>query len=224
MRTPLTFTLVLVALLAAAPAARAEGKLVYNRDVRPILSDNCFACHGNDKNHVKGKLKLNDRESATARKAIVPGKPDESEMIARILSKDAEEVMPPPESHKTLKPAQIEILKRWVAEGAEYQPHWAYITPARPAVPAVKDDGKWARTPVDRFVLAELERRGFKPSAEADKVTLIRRVTLDLTGLSPTPAEVDAFVADPAPDAYEKLVDRLLASPRYGERMAVPWL
>jgi mono/diheme cytochrome c family protein len=216
----------LLACLATAggPALAADdGPLVYNRDIRPILSDNCFACHGNDKNHVKGKLRLNDRDAAISRKAIVPGKPDESEMIARIISNDPDDIMPPPDSHKVLTPAQKDLIKRWVAEGAVYQPHWAYIVPAQPPLPAVKN-AQWAANPIDRFVLAELERRKLQPAQAADKATLIRRVTLDLTGLPPTPEDVSAFVNDPAPDAYEKLVDRLLASPRFGERMAAPWL
>ncbi|MDB5295882.1 MAG: Protein of unknown function (DUF1553)/Protein of unknown function (DUF1549)/Planctomycete, partial [Phycisphaerales bacterium] len=207
----------------ACPVWGADEKVVYNRDVRPILSDNCFHCHGNDKNHIKGKLLLNDRDAAIKKKAIVPGKPGESEAIARILSDDPEEVMPPPDSHKTLTPNQKDVLKRWVAQGAGYQPHWAYVPLARPAVPAVKD-AAWGRNPIDAFVRANLEAKSLAPSADADKRTLLRRLSLDLVGLPPTPAEVDAFLADPRPDAYERQVERLLASPHYGERMAVPWL
>jgi hypothetical protein len=223
---------------AAPPAANgsspdgpaADAPIVYNRDIRPILSDNCFHCHGNDKNKIKGKLRLNDRDAAVARKAIVPGKPDESELVGRIFSKDPDELMPPAESHKTLTEAQKNVLKRWVAEGATYQPHWAYIMPVRPAVPAVAapgpaaDAAKAAVHPIDAFVVAELAKRKLTLSPEADRRTLLRRLSLDLIGLPPTPAEVDAFLADKSPDAYEKQVDRLMASPHYGERMAAPWL
>src|SRR4051812_18112003 len=159
LRLQLLVACLIIPISTSARAADAPAKLVYNRDIRPILSDNCFHCHGNDKNKIKGKLRLNDREAAVAKKAIVPGKPDESELVSRIFSKDEEEIMPPPESQKKLSDAQKATLKRWIAEGAEYQPHWAYVPLARPELPKVKD-AKWAQNPIDAFVLAELEKRG----------------------------------------------------------------
>ena len=213
---PVALALLLTCSIYAADAPR----LSYNRDVRPILSDNCFACHGPDKNKREANLRLDVRESAVRKSAIVPGKPDESEAITRIFSKDPDEQMPPPASHKKLTDVQKETLKRWITEGAEYQPHWAYITPTLPAAPKVKG----AATPIDAFILAPLEARNIRPAPPADRRTLLRRLSLDLTGLPPTPQEIDAFVSDQSPEAYEKQVRRLLASPRYGERMAVPWL
>ena len=207
---------------AIIPLASGEDKLLFNRDVRPILSENCYRCHGPDKGNRKAKMRLDQRESALV-KALVPGKPDESEMIKRIHSKDPEELMPPPDSHKQLTQKQKETLKRWIVEGAQYQPHWAYITPLRPALPAVKQQ-EWVQNPIDAFVLHGLEEKGIQHSKEVDKRMLLRRLSLDLTGLPPTTDEVAAFVADPNPNAYEKNVERLLASPHFGERMAVPWL
>jgi hypothetical protein len=207
----------------AAPADRRAGRVEFNRDIRPILSDNCFLCHGPDKKNRKADLRLDDRESALALAAIVAGKPDESELIARIQSDDPEEMMPPPRSRKKLTAAQKELLGRWIAEGAEYQPHWAYVPPRRGEPPAVARRG-WVRNPIDNFILATLESKAIEPSPEADRRTLLRRLALDLTGLPPTSEEVEAFVADTDPNAYERQVDRLLRSPHYGERMAVPWL
>jgi hypothetical protein len=202
--------------LLLVSSARAE-ELSYNRDVRPILSDNCFACHGPDKNQRKARLRLDERDVAIARKAIVPGKPGESALVARIESKDTEERMPPPDSHKTLTPPQKEILKKWIAEGAKYEPHWAYI-------PLGKSESRNPKSEIDSFILERLAKEKLAPSPEADRVTLIRRLTFDLTGLPPTWAEVQAFVKDDSPQAYDKLVDRFLASPHYGERMALFWL
>jgi hypothetical protein len=195
----------------------------YNRDVRPILSENCFYCHGQDANKRQADLRLDVRDLAIDAGAIEPGDPEASELVARINSKDTHELMPPPKSNRRLTPEQKQTLGRWVQEGASYEQHWAYITPVRPALPAVRR-GDWVRNPNDRFVLARLEAEGMSPSPEADRATLIRRLCMDLTGLPPTPAEVDAFVADSRPDAYERLVDRLFDSPHYGERMALPWL
>ena len=195
----------------------------YNRDIRPILSDNCFACHGPDRANRAADLRLDDREAAIGAKAIIPGKPAESLVLQRITSADPEALMPPPDSHKKLSAAQKELLARWIAAGAVYEPHWAFAPPAPISPPAVKHPA-WPKNDVDRFILARLEQEGLVPAAEADRELLMRRVTLDLTGLPPTPAEVAAFAADTSADAYEKLVDRLLASPRYGERMAVDWL
>ena len=197
----------------------------FSRDVLPTLSDNCFRCHGPDAAARKGKLRLDTKDGALRKDdpVIVSGKSADSELIRRIASTDPDERMPPPKSNRKLTPRQIEQLKRWIDEGAKWGKHWAFETPRRPALPPVRDAG-WPRNAIDRFVHARLEPEGLKPSPEAPKVTLIRRVTLDLTGLPPTPREVDAFLADPSPGAYEKVVDRLLTSPHYGERMVWEWL
>ena len=207
----------LAALLATLPAFGA--KVDYNEDVRPILSENCFYCHGPDGNKRKAKLRLDVRDAALEKKAFVPGDAGASELIKRLASTDSDEVMPPPDSHRTLTAAQKEILKRWIAEGAEYKEHWAFVTPVRPALP-----GNGEKHPVDAFVVAKLAQAGLTLSPEAPKATLLRRLSLDLTGLPPMPEETAAFLADQSPDAYEKQVDRLMASPHYGERMALPWL
>jgi hypothetical protein len=206
-----------------APPASAQSKIDFNRDIRPILSDKCLACHGPDTTKVKGKLRLDVRDVAVKRGAIAPGKPDESELVRRIHASEVEDRMPPPMSNKVLTAGEKDLLARWIAAGADYQVHWAYVTPVQPALPAVKHTS-CVRNPIDRFILARLEREGLEPSAEAARTMLIRRVTLDLTGLPPTVPEVDAFVHDTSPDAYDKLVDRLLDSPRYGEHMARYWL
>jgi mono/diheme cytochrome c family protein len=209
----------------ASATAAAAADISYNRDIRPLLSDNCFACHGPDKNTRMAGLRLDRREDALAKGAITPGRPEKSALIARIFARpESGLLMPPSTAHKTLSAAQKDLLKRWVAAGAPYEPHWAYIPPKRPAVPSIADKRYPVRNPVDAFVMARLMREKILPSPEADKRTLIRRVSLDLIGIPPTPAEVNAFLADKSPNAYEKLVDRLLASPHYGERMAVPWL
>jgi hypothetical protein len=214
--------------LATAPAdarAGSPGSVDFSRDVLPILSGNCFLCHGPDAHARKGDLRLDIKAGALRDKdpVIVPGKSDESEFVRRVTSDDPDERMPPPKSGKTLTPAQVELLKRWVDQGAKWGKHWAFETPRRPEPPRVRDD-RWPRNPIDRFVLARLEAQGLNPAPEADKATLIRRVSLDLTGLPPSLKELDAFLADDAPGTYERLVDRLLASPRYGERMAMDWL
>jgi hypothetical protein len=216
-----------IALIAASTAGAAE-RLDFNRDVQPILSENCFGCHGPDEHDRMGGLRLDvphDDISSTdsGLAAVVPGKPDESEVVARITASDPEVLMPPPESNKTLSEKQKALLAQWIAEGAAHAPHWAYEPPSRPAVPRVKD-ATWPQNNVDRFVLARLEAEGLTPTAEADRSTLIRRVTIDLTGLPPSRAETEAFLADQSPDAYQKVVDRLLASAHFGERMAVDWL
>ncbi len=210
--------------LAALPAAKAaDAPLEFNRDIRPILSENCFACHGPDSAARKANLRLDKRDAAIEAGAIKPGDPDASEMIARIFSTEPEEMMPTPASHKTLKPEQKELLKRWVATGAEYQPHWSFLAPKRAEPPAVKNTA-WLRNPIDRFVLAKLEEQGLAPAPEADRRTLARRLSLDLTGLPPEPAAVEAFVSDQAPDAYDKYVESLLNSPAWGEHRARGWL
>jgi hypothetical protein len=210
-------------------AAHAAGeKLDFNRDVRRILSDKCFACHGPDEAARQAGLRLDIRDSAlkpseSGAIAIIPDKPDDSALVKRIFSADPDEVMPPKDSNRQLSAAEKETLKRWIAEGANYAEHWAFTTPKRPPVPATKDQ-QWAKNDIDRFILARLEAEGLRPSAEASRETLIRRVTFDLTGLPPKLQDIDAFLADESPDAYQKVVDRLLASPQFGERMALDWL
>jgi hypothetical protein len=206
---------------AAAPPP--AGKLDYNFDIRPILSDRCFICHGPDEKKRKAKLRLDDPQVARARGAIVPGKPDESAMIDRITA-DEENRMPPRKSNLSLSQNEIELIRRWIAEGAEYKPPWALLPlPDRVSVPAVADRA-WPADPLDHFILARLEREGVKPSPPASKEDWIRRVSFDLTGLPPAPADVDAFLADNSPRAFDKVVNRLLASPHFGERMALEWL
>ncbi len=208
----------------AFAASGSSPTLQYNRDIRPILSENCFVCHGPDQNTRKARLRLDDRDTALQKAAIVPGQPDESELIARIFIANEEDLMPPPDSRKKLTGAQKRLLQQWIAEGAEYQPHWAYIKPERPAVPEIRNGKAEVRNPIDAFILAELEPQNIKPSPEADQRTLLRRLSLDLTGLPPSPESVAAFLKDQSPGAYERQVDRRLASPHFGERMAVPWL
>jgi hypothetical protein len=210
--------------------ASSQQHLDFNQDVQPILASNCFSCHGPDPEMRKANLRLDLEESAFKKRpgkpdAIVPGHPEKSELIRRIESKDPHYLMPQTSlgEAKPMKPQEIAILKQWVAEGAHYRPHWAFEKPARASVPQLKAAG-WAQNPIDAFVLSRLNKEGLHPSPEADKHTLIRRVTLDLTGLLPTPEEVDAFVADNSPQAYEHLVDRLLASPAFGEQRARYWL
>ena len=216
----------------ACPAAGSSSLPVtvpidFNRDIQPILSDKCYTCHGPDEKERKGKLRLDTREGAFRLKdgiaAIIPGKSGDSELVRRLVTADPEDKMPPPKSNRQLTAQQIELLQRWIDQGAGWARHWAYETPHRPTSPAVRDHS-WVRNPIDTFVAQRLEREGLLPSPAADARTLMRRATLDLTGLPPTPDEVDAFLRDDAPNAYERLVDRLLASPRYGERMAWPWL
>ncbi len=228
-RPPLRSSLLLLAASALVTPLHAEDKANFNRDVRPIFSDTCFQCHGPDESKRKAGLRLDTRETAVKPAesgdiAIVPGHPEQSELVKRLTAKDPDEVMPPAKLHKTIKPEQIEAIKKWIAQGAEYQGHWAFIKPERLPVPPVADKTAVVRNPVDNFILARLAREGLHQAPEADRQTLIRRAALDLTGIPPTPQEVAAFVADPSPNAYEKVIDRLLASPRYGERMAVPWL
>ena len=200
----------------------------FPRDVRPVLSNRCFKCHGPDEAHREAGLRLDQRESAIAEldsgtRAIVPGHPDDSELIARITATDPDIVMPPPHTKVSLTAEEQRILREWIAAGGEYTPHWAFVKPTKPAVPAVSG-ATWPRNDIDRYVLDRLTREGIAPAAEADRATLCRRVFLDLIGLPPSPTELDEFLADTTADAYERLVDRLLASPRYGERWARRWL
>jgi hypothetical protein len=211
---------------AAAPAsATTAGPIQFNRDIRPILSDHCFSCHGPDVQKMKGGLRLDVREAAlrpakSGKKAILPRDAAGSELVHRLLTDDADELMPPPEAHKPLKPEQKALLQRWIAEGAEYQGHWAYQPILRPSVPS----GAEGEGGIDRWVRTHLDSVGLKPAPEADRRTLARRLSLDLTGLPATPEMVATFEADNAPGAYERMVDRLMASPQYGERMAIGWL
>lgn len=219
---PAVSTLALLTAALLSTPALAQKKLDYNQEVRPILSENCFYCHGPDSKHRQADLRLDDEASAKEY-AIVPGDLDGSEFYQRIISDDADLQMPPHESGKKLKPEEVALLKRWIEEGAEFAPYWAYVKPQRHEVPMVDDDA-WSKTDIDRFLLAKMQAAGLSHSPPADKVTLIRRVTFDLTGLPPTPAEVAAFVADESPQALEKVVDRLLASDHFGERLAAYWL
>ncbi|MHB8521140.1 MAG: PSD1 and planctomycete cytochrome C domain-containing protein [Limisphaerales bacterium] len=220
-----------VPLVLAATAAWAandqrgtEGAtLQFNRDIRPILSETCYACHGPDKNKRKGKLRLDVRDAALENKAIVPGKPEESELVKRIYTADVDDVMPPPQFRKQLTSEQKAMFRNWIAAGAQYQPHWAYIKPVRSPLPPVKNR-TWVRNPIDAFVLNPLERRGLAPAPESDLRTLLRRLSLDLVGLPPTIEETESFLKDRGAHAYERQVDRLLRSPHFGERMAAPWL
>ena len=211
-------------------AGLAAGEIDYNWHVRPILSDNCFRCHGPDPSARKAELRLDVSEAAKGelpkspgKFAIVPGHADRSELVRRITAEDPDERMPPESTHKTLSKRDIAILAQWIDNGAEYRPHWAFIEPKLSKVPTTKLDAH-VRNDIDRFVLKRLEREGLAPSATADKETLIHRVTLTLTGLPATLAEVDAFLADASADAYERVVDRLLASPAYAEHMAAYWM
>ncbi len=210
------------------PVAAAQAGVSFQQQVRPLLSNTCFRCHGPDEHERQAGLRLDQRESAVSKLesghvAISPGKIDASEIVRRINSTDPEVMMPPPSLNKPLSAADKRVLTTWIAQGAEYREHWSFVAPTRPTRPVVKNTS-WPKNEIDHFILSKLEREGLAPSSEADKITLIRRVTLDLTGLPPTLAEVDAFVADTSPQAYETVVDRLLKSRRFGERMAVDWL
>jgi hypothetical protein len=212
--------LILGAMTGSASAAEAVGSTIsFNRDIRPILAENCLLCHGPDAATRKAKLRLDTEEGAKAG-AIVAGKPEEGEFIRRITTKDQDDAMPPRKTGKTLTSAQIELLRQWVLEGAKYESHWAFLPLNRPEPPAAGS----VSNSIDRFVLARLEREKLKPSPETDRRTLIRRLSFDLTGLPPSPADVAAFVGNSSPEACGQLADRLLASPHFGERMAVWWL
>ncbi len=223
------FLLPAVALVALVPAPLSAAEPVsYNRDVRPLLARHCFACHGPGNARPAGGLRLDVREEAVKRlrsgdRAIVPGDHRASELYRRVVASAEDGRMPPEEKGKALGDAEVEVLRRWIDEGARYEQHWAYVPPQRPPVPAVRDS-TWSRNPIDTFVLARLEREGLHRSPEADRATLARRLHLDLLGLPPAPEEVRAFVEDRSPDAYAKLVERLLASPHRGERIASVWL
>lgn len=217
---PAAFLLILLGLLRWH--AQAARKVDFNAEVRPLLSDHCFACHGPDEKKVKGGLRLDRSDTATqpaksGHTAIVPGHPTDSELVRRILSSDSDEQMPPPDAHKPLSPAEKEVLQQWIREGGQYQGHWAYTPP-------VKAAGLPTTEAIDPLVRARLDEKGWKPAPRADRRTLIRRLSFDLVGLPPTPAEVDDFERDSSPEAYDRLVDRLMSSPHFGERMAIGWL
>ncbi|MEW5980025.1 MAG: PSD1 and planctomycete cytochrome C domain-containing protein [Acidobacteriota bacterium] len=221
------FSALSIAFIAAT--AQTADSVRFNRDIRPIMSDTCFRCHGPDKSSRMADLRLDLRDEALKKTEsgiipIVPGKPDESEIVRRVLSDNAVVRMPPDWSHKVLTEKQKETVRQWVAEGAKYEGHWSFQPVRRPEVPEVKDSGAPIRNPIDNFIQARLIKEGLEPSHEADRHILIRRVTLDLTGLPPTPAEIEAFINDNSRDAYEKVVDRLLTTPAYAEKQALYWL
>ncbi len=205
-------------------SAAAEEKVSFAREILPILSDKCFHCHGPDKEHQKADLRLDIRANAIAADAIQPAHPEKSEILLRIFSQDAEEIMPPPEAHRELSSVQKELIKNWINQGAEYEPHWAFVAPPD-SIPVLETaDKTWPKNPIDQFILSRLEKEKLKPSSPAPPERWLRRVTFDLTGLPPTQTEIDAYLADTTPTAPETVVDRLIASPHFGERMATPWL
>ncbi len=205
--------------VSSAPSLFAQTTVNFNRDIRPILSDKCFQCHGPDSTHRKAGLRL---DTDAGLKAIVPGKPGESEVFARISTGESDKRMPPKKSGKTLTNAEIELIRRWIEQGAKFDLHWSLASPKRPDLPAI--ESTWPANAIDRFILAKLQRAKAEPSPQADRVTLIRRLYFDLIGLPPSPAQVDAFVNDKSPNAYDRLVDGLLSSPHFGERLAMYWL
>ena len=215
--------------IAIAPLAARAAEVDFAREIRPLLSENCFACHGPDSNKRKAGLRLDQKDSAFGKNesgeiAIVPGDLEKSELLRRVVSADADEVMPPPKEHKKLKPEQVALLKRWIKEGAKWTGHWAFQPVTVPAALNVERRTSNIEHPIDSFVRARLDREKLQPSPEEDKARLLRRVTLDLTGLPPSIKDTDDFLADTSAGAYEKAVDRVLASPHFGERLAIPWL
>src|SRR5437762_1555608 len=215
-----------LALLAQAQSHPANA-IDFQREIRPILSDNCFQCHGPDSGARMAELRLDRKETVFEGRPhgapVVPGKPEASLLYQRISASSPARRMPPEFSHKSLKPQQIELLKRWIEQGAPWQEHWAFRAPVKPALPTVRN-AAWPKNPIDRFVLARLEAQGLAPAPTADARTLIRRVALDLTGLPPKASEIEIFLKDTSSDAYERMVDRYLASPHYGEHRARYWL
>ena len=220
-------------IMAASPPVSGEAlpkEISFNAHIRPIFSNTCFACHGFDAKNRKADLRMDTPEGAYAKlkdseeRAIVPGKPDESAIMKRIVSSDPEVIMPPPDFHKVITPHQQSLIREWIQQGAKYEEHWSFTPIVRPAIPTLNQQADQVFNPIDSFILATLEAEKLKPSPLADKATLLRRLSLDLTGLPPSVAELDVYLADTSPTAYAKQVERLLASPHYGERMAVPWL
>jgi hypothetical protein len=219
--------LLIAAGIILVTASKAAEKIEFNRDVRPILADNCFQCHGPDVKARKAKLRLDQKEGATrdlgGYRAVSPGQPTESELMKRILSDDPEEIMPPPKTKKHLTHEQKEVLRKWITSGADYRDHWAFVRPEKPEIPEIAY-GPRVKNNIDRFVLARLKLEELEPAAEASRETLIRRVSFSLTGLPPTLEEIDTFLADKSPGAYNDMVTRYLNSPAYGEHMARHWL
>ena len=211
----------LLILLFTSATVLSDADVEYDRDIRSILSDNCFDCHGPDAANRKADLRLDTEDFIS--EIVAPGQPDLSDLFLRITDSDDSERMPPLDSGRALSSAELATLKRWIEQGAPWKKHWSFIPPKRPPLPTLKN-GVWSSGAIDQFVLAKLRSAGLQPSPQADKETLLRRVSFDLTGLSPSLVEIDAFIADSSPRAFEKVVDRLLASPRYGERMALNWL
>src|SRR5690606_5043910 len=211
-------------------SGKLPDRIDFNFHVKPILSDRCFACHGPDANTREADLRLDLEETAYAAlketpdaHAIVPGKPGESMVYLRITTDDPDLVMPPPSSNLKLTPYEIRLIEKWIRQGAEYEDHWAFLPPEKTELPEVKNKD-WPQNEIDYFVLERMERAGLEPNEPADKEHLLRRVSVDLTGLPPDLELMDAFLADDSPEAYEKIVDKLLASPAYGEKMALHWL
>ncbi len=218
------FVWAFAALLLMVPSLLKSEEIDFNREIRPILSDKCFACHGPDANQRKADLRLDQRESAVEL-AILPGKAKESELLLRLLSEDPEKVMPPPHVKKKLQASEIELIRKWIDQGAPYAKHWAFQPlPTAVKVPNVVDAAGWVRHAIDSFVLKEGKRMGLQPAPEATREQWLRRVTFDLTGLPPSIEEIDQFLSDRSEDAYEKVVDRLFRETSYGERMAADWL
>ena len=214
-------------LVLSIQADSAGSAIRYNKDVLPILSKHCFACHGPDKQQRKADLRLDTKDGLFATldgKAVVsPGSPESSSLVERIQTHDPDDLMPPPESKNPMTQDQINLLIEWVRQGAEWEGHWAFVAPMTPDLPLV-NQSEWVRNPIDRFVLSKLETKGLTPNEEADRATLIRRVAFDLTGLPPSPAEVEAFEENTDPSAYEQMVDDYLNSQKFGERMALAWM
>src|ERR1051325_9594133 len=221
-------TLLSVTIPTAATFAAEQSRVDFNFQIRPLLSDRCFKCHGPDEKARKKKLRLDQREGVFKTleddfAVVKPGDPDHSELVRRIFATDEDEQMPPPKSGLKLSDAEKDLLKRWVAEGAEYKSHWSFI-PVGPVTPPKPGGAQWVRNPIDSFVLARLERENLRPAPEAAREILLRRLAFNLTGLPPSLTELDAFLADSAPDSDERAVERFLNSPAYGERMALDWL
>ncbi|MEO2016831.1 MAG: DUF1549 domain-containing protein [Fuerstiella sp.] len=212
-------TLILPSLMPSMSAA----EIAFSRDIRPILSDKCFLCHGPDAENREADLRLDVRDVAVGTGAIKPGAPLDSELLKRILAGDPDTAMPPPSTEKTISADEAALLRTWISEGAEYSKHWAFMPPKRPEIP-ITNSNRLLRNPFDRFVVAQLKKQNIKPGQPADRVTLIRRVYLDLLGLPPSPAKVDAFVNDARDDAFGKLVEQLFDSPHFGERWGRWWL
>ncbi|MCX6620900.1 MAG: DUF1549 domain-containing protein, partial [Acidobacteria bacterium] len=226
--SPSLHWLALLTLILTFARIADSREIEFNRDVRPILSDKCYGCHGPGAAAKRIPFRLDSEQAAKAdlgkgRHAVVDGNVEKSELLRRVATPSKALRMPPVSSGAALTPREIETLREWIAQGAKWERHWAFLPPVRPAIPVVKN-AAWVRNEIDSFVLARLEQEQLQPSAEAAKPTLLRRLTFDLTGLPPTPAELDAFLKDRRPDACSRVVDRLLASPRYGERMAYRWL